>query len=413
VSTPSSHAVGDLIGELEASVDAELDAVLALLADLVAQESVEGSACIARCLDLLDGALAPLGGRARRLRFDTVENLLIEWGDPAARHRLLLTGHADVVPADGAWATPPFSLVRRENMLVGRGVCDMKGALAAYVGALRVLDRLGALATAPVSLVVTGDEEVGSSRGMVPLLEQRLATGTWAVCGEPTGLDVFTGNRGVMWFRIRILGRGGHAGLAHTVVNPLPVAARVVAALDELPMRARDDRFDPPTASLTVTAIMNEGEATVNSVPDSVALNVDRRLLPGETAEEAIDEIVTVVSGIVRPPFRWETIVDRVCPPYVADVDEPLVAVAQAAVRATGRRGALGTDSAADDSSWLGKEGIATVLCGPGAPEQAHVTGETLSVAELRDAVAIYARLCLSSLSVEADNHEPRGAAKE
>jgi acetylornithine deacetylase/succinyl-diaminopimelate desuccinylase-like protein len=383
---------------LQVSVQEELEPTLDLLARLIAEESVDGSPAIGRCLEVIDDAVAPLGGRRRQVAFDGLPNLVADWGDAEDERRLILAGHTDVVPAEGEWDTSPFSLVRRGDTLIGRGVCDMKGALAAYVGGLKVAARHVDLDRAPVSLVVTGDEEVGSPRGMVPLLEQGQVAGHWAVCGEPTGLDVFTGNRGVAWLRIKISGRGGHAGLPHACDNPVTVAARAVTALEALPLDAHDDRFDPSTPSLTVTSVRVDGEPAINTIPDTVWLSIDRRLLPGETPGAALTQIESAMGDVVRPPFTWELVVNRVCPPYIAAEGDALVSSVQQIVRRVGRAGTLGTDPAADDSSWLGNAGISTVLCGPGAPEQAHTTGEQVDIGQIRDAISIYAQVILATL---------------
>jgi acetylornithine deacetylase/succinyl-diaminopimelate desuccinylase-like protein len=386
---------------LSASIDQELEPTIGLLGRLVAEESVEGSAAIARCLELIDEAVQPLGGRLRRLEYDGLPSLVADWGDADDGRRLILAGHADVVPAEGAWETDPFALVRRGDTLIGRGACDMKGALAAYVGALRALAGHVDLSGVPVSLVITGDEEVGSARGMAPLLDGAHISGRWALCGEPTGLDVFTGNRGVVWLRIRIGGRGGHAGLPHACENPVWAAARAVTALEGVVMEVRDERFDPSTPSLTVTSVQVEGEPSINTIPDAVWLSIDRRLLPGESADAALSEIESAVRDAVPPPLSWTLTVNRVCPPYIAAEGDPLVAAMQQIVRRAGRPGMLGTDPAADDSSWLGNAGISTVLCGPGAPEQAHTTGEHVEVSQIRDAMMIYAQLMLAGAGIE------------
>src|SRR6185312_2865709 len=283
---------------------------MGLLGRLIAEESVDGSDAIGRCLDAIDEAVEPLGGRRRRVEFDGLPNLVTDWGDDADGRRLILAGHTDVVPAEGDWATDPFELVRRGDTLIGRGVCDMKGALAAFAGALTVVARHADLDGLPVSLVVTGDEEVGSPRGMVPLLEGGQVTGRWALCGEPTGLDVFTGNRGVAWVRVRINGRGGHAGLPHASDNPMWPAARAVTALEALPMTRDDPRFDPSTPSLTVTSMQVEGEPASNTIPDAVWLTIDRRMLPGETSDAAVAQIEATLNDAVHAPFTWALIVE-------------------------------------------------------------------------------------------------------
>jgi acetylornithine deacetylase len=381
-----------------ASVEAELEPTLALLGELIAQPSIDGATSIARCLELIDDAVAHLGGRRRTGQFAGLPHLVADWGRADDDRRLILAGHTDVVPAEGEWETDPFLLVRRGDTLFGRGVCDMKGALAAYVGALRAVAGHVDLEQTPVSLVVTGDEELGSPRGMVPLLEAGQVNGRWAVCGEPTGLDVFTGNRGVGWLRVKITGRGGHAGLPHACDNPVWAAARAVSALQALPMSASDERFDPSTPSLTVTSMQVDGEPAINTIPDAVWLTIDRRLLPGEAPDAAISQIESAMREAVVAPFSWQLTVDQVCPPYIAAEGDALVDTMQRIVREVGRPGTLGTDSAADDSSWLGNAGISTVLCGPGAPEQAHTTGEHVDVAQIRDAIAIYAKLILATV---------------
>src|SRR5205085_4453226 len=141
---------------------------------------------------------------------------------------------------------------------------------------LHALAGLDALDRCAIDLVLTGDEEVGSRRGLIPLLEQGVVSGRWAVCGEPTSLDVFLGNRGLVWLEVSVRGRGGHAGLSHVLANPVPVAAQVVTALHHLSFSTVDERFDPPRPSLNVTR-MDAGAAlhAVNIIPDAVVLGID------------------------------------------------------------------------------------------------------------------------------------------
>lgn len=384
----------DIVRDLSAQ---ELEPTLDLLGRLIEEPSVEGSAAIEQCLDLIDESLESIGGVSRRFEHDGLSSLTRTWGgDRDGSRRLLLCGHTDVVPAGEGWRTPAFHLSKRDGQLVGRGVCDMKGALAAFAGALKVLAGLDRLQAAPISLVVTGDEEVGSRRGMIPLLGDGEVAGQWAICGEPTGLAVFLGNRGLVWLTLEIRGRGGHSGLGHEADNPVHVAGDVIGALHRLSLDVHDERFDPPVPSLTVTWMKVEGEPVINVIPDAVSLGVDRRLLPGESPADAIAQIEVAVREIVRPPYEVSFDVLGVWPPYVVDASEPLVRAALAAVHATGRPAGLGTDPATDDSTWLGQAGITTILLGPGEPAQAHTSNEELPLADLRDAIEIYARLALT-----------------
>jgi acetylornithine deacetylase/succinyl-diaminopimelate desuccinylase-like protein len=378
-------------------VAARTDATLELLAELVAEPSVEGSPAIARCLDIVTREVEPLAREIERPSFDGLGALVARFGNGPAERRLILSGHVDVVPAEPGWATPPFRLTREGEQVVGRGTCDMKGGVAAYVAALHALAELALLDGCALELALTGDEEVGSRRGTIALLDRGLLTGRAAVCAEPTALDVFLGNRGLVWLEIEIRGRGGHAGLAHVLANPVPVAAALAVRLHELELQARDERFDPPRPSLNVTRLAAGSlPLAVNVVPDAAALAVDRRVLPGEDVDAAVAAIEALVDAVVRPPFEARVSVLRRWPPYVIAEDEPVARAAQEAVRAAGAAGRFGTDLAANDSSWLAAAGIPTVVLGPGRPEAAHTTGESVGVDELRLAAETYARLALS-----------------
>jgi acetylornithine deacetylase/succinyl-diaminopimelate desuccinylase-like protein len=366
--------------------------VLDLLARLVAEESVEGSPAIAACLDIVADRLDDVAATVDRLDLDGVPALVVRAGDGDPAGRLTFSGHVDVVAATGGWGSPPFRLTARDGRLYGRGTCDMKAGVAAAVEAVRVIAELGLLSRVSVELALTGDEEVGSERGTRALLAGRRITGRAAICCEPTGLGIFLGNRGLVWMDVAVTGRGGHAGMAHTLANPIDAAAALIGALGAIRLTARDDRFEPPVPTLTLTRIQADGGGR-NVVPDRVELGVDRRLLPGEDPESAVAAIERVVGAAVRPPFVARTSVVRRWPPYAIDGGRPVALAAAAAVRAAGREPALGMDSAANDSSWLDAAGIDTVLLGPGDPPQAHATDEHVDPAEVVAAVEIYARL--------------------
>ncbi|HEY2868274.1 MAG TPA: M20/M25/M40 family metallo-hydrolase [Gaiellales bacterium] len=369
-----------------------------LLERLVAEESVEGSAAIAACLDIVADRLGGIATTLERLDFGGVPALVarVGAGDPA--RRLTFSGHVDVVPASGGWRSPPFRLTERDGRLHGRGTCDMKAGVAAAVEAVGVVAELGLLGDVAIELALTGDEEVGSEHGTRALLAGGWITGRSAICCEPTGLGVFLGNRGLVWADVVVTGRGGHAGMAHALANPIDAAAALIDALNAVPLAARDERFDPPAPTLTLTRVEADGGGR-NVVPDRVELGLDRRLLPGEDPDAVVAEIERVVGETVRPPFSAGIAVARRWPPYAIDAERPVAQAAATAVAASGREPAFGMDSAANDSSWLDAAGIDTVLLGPGEPTQAHATDEGVDAAEVAAAVAVYARLMAQTAS--------------
>lgn len=377
---------------------AEAPATLELLSGLVEQESVEGNeAAIAACLDLVEDAIRAYAREIERPVFDGLPGLIARFGDGPAERMVTFSGHIDVVPAEGVWLSPPFAFVFDGDQARGRGVCDMKAGVAAFAGAIRALGAAGRLPECAIELAITADEEVGSRRGTRRWLAEGLIQGTAAICGEPTALDVYLGNRGVAWYEIEIRGRGGHAGQLQALDSPVGAAIDVMAALTARQLTKRDDRFDPPTASLAITRL-DAGASTraINVVPDVVTIGIDRRFLPGESIDAETAEIEHLVNASVRPPLTAEVRVLNAFPPCETAEDHPITRAAVAAAKQSGRRGALGMDRAANDSSWFVEAGIPALLLGPGDPEQAHVTDESLALSDLRDAVLLYAELALA-----------------
>jgi acetylornithine deacetylase/succinyl-diaminopimelate desuccinylase-like protein len=385
------------ISDVRALVDSRVAVCEELLRELIRERSVADYDSIGRCLARIVRHCEAIGARIRQPEYDGLASLVCEWGPPDSTRRIILSGHVDVVPANEEWATDPFEITTVNDSLTARGCCDMKGAVSAFVVTLEILHAEGVLTGMPISLVLTGDEEVGSERGMRPLMRDRQIDGAFAIVGEPTDLNVFVGNRGLIWLEIAVHGRGGHAGMLHTLVNPVPVAAEIVRRLHALPLTIRDQRFDPPTPSLVVTWVDAGADTrTINTVPDVVTLGVDRRLLPGEEADQAIADIRECIDDLACGGITIELRARNVWPSYVNDVETELVRTARHAAQASGRSGAIGIDPATDDSSFLGEGGISTILLGPGHPDQAHVTNETLDRRDLRDAIEIYLRLITS-----------------
>lgn len=80
------------------------------------------------------------------------------------KETLGLLAHLDVVPAVGKWTNDPFTatITDNGNRLVGRGVNDDKGPLAATYLALKILRDMGVKPNKRILLIMGCDEETGS-----------------------------------------------------------------------------------------------------------------------------------------------------------------------------------------------------------------------------------------------------------
>lgn len=303
---------------------------------------------------------------------------------------ILLSGHVDVVPADGQrWTRPPFRLTREVDRVYGRGTTDMKGFLActlvmAEAAALRRL-------TEPLKLVFSYDEEVGclGIREMLGQLTGLVGVPRACIVGEPTGLAVAVGHKGKAAFRAICHGQSGHSALAPHFVNALHLATEFVSALrglqDDIAAHGvRDPGYDIPFATVHVGRL--SGGTALNIVPDRAELDFEVRHLADDKIE-AIEARLVAAAQRSAAPFRdlftearIEIELRNAYPGLATPSDAPVVALVRRFAsddRVT--KVAFGTEA-----GYFHGLGIPTVVCGPGSMEgQGHKPDEYITVQQL------------------------------
>lgn len=298
--------------------------------------------------------------------------------------RVLFEGHLDVVPAGAGWTRAPFAPVREGNMLYGRGTVDMKAGIAAFALALVALQEIGG-DHGSVTLLAVPDEETGSTRGLRPYLETMNTRYDFAICGEPTDLDVYLGNRGVVWVEVQIEGVAGHAGIPGSAVNPLPALGHLLVEIEKLDTRQGERRPVVPT-------VIRGGEV-FNQIPGEASLTIGQRLMPGDDPDRAEATINDLVLSVARQNPRCQFTVHTHVkwPACLLDAANPFAVQLLETIRHHRPDSSFGFDDPADDASWLMAKGIPTVLCGPGEPNLAHAADEHISLDDLFVAAHIYA----------------------
>ncbi len=224
--------------------------------------------------DVLAAALEALGFQVWRLPFGTTPNLFARRGQ--AGPHLCFAGHTDVVPAGDAWDGDPFGGDVRDGALHGRGACDMKGAIAAFVAAVTDYQGIGS-----ISLLITGDEEGPATDGTVRVLDWMAEHGQipdFCLVGEPTnparlGEVIKIGRRGSLNAAITVHGTQGHAAYPQRADNPVHRLVRALSALTAAPLDAGTEWFEP--SSLQVTSV-DVGNPATNVIPGraSARLNI-------------------------------------------------------------------------------------------------------------------------------------------
>lgn len=307
---------------------------------------------------------------------------------------IVLEAHTDTVSVEGM-TIPPFVPGRRQGNLYGRGACDTKGGLAAMMEAIRRLVSGNHPPPCDVYLAAVVDEE-HAFRGVLAALRWFAARGITpeaAVVAEPTECRLVTANKGVLRFRIETAGRAAHSSKPHLGINAITRMAPVIQAVESYHAtlaRQAHPLTGPPTGSVTLI----EGGQQINFVPSRCSIGIDRRMIPGETAEQVLEDYRRAVAPwegteIVRPP----TLVDEASetPPETAVVRTGRDVLAAMALPAEPAGVPFGCDV-----TKFTRAGIPGVIFGPGSIDQAHADVEFVPIAEVTSAAEFYRRFALA-----------------
>lgn len=351
-------------------------------------------------LDLLTEWLEPLGFTCHR-----VPRGRPEAGEPIVDNLVAIrrvgdgpvlgfAGHVDVVPPGEGWDGDPFAPRIEDGAIVGRGACDMKGAIAAFVAAIPTVDQQ----RGTLMLLVTGDEEGPAQHGTLAIIDRLGEHGPvpdMIVIGEPTseaalGDTVKIGRRGSVNMWIAVPGVQGHVAYPHLADNPLGALARIAARLDAWTIDQGNDAFPPSNLELTDIGC---APGAANVIPASAHARLNIRFNNLHRGADLVAEVERIVaeeapSASVRAQISGEAFLTP--PGALCD------ALAQAIRAETGRTPTLSTSGGTSDGRFL------IQLCPVvdfGLPNATmHKVGERAAIADLRALSRIYARLIAGQL---------------
>jgi len=344
--------------------------------------------------------LAGLGADPEIVRSDDGRpNVVAELG-AGQGPSLAWNGHLDVVPAGEpeTWTHDPWAGTLEDGRLVGRGSVDMKGGIAAALAAAAALRRAGIGLAGTLAFHLVADEEVGGLHGTRVLLERGLLRQDACVVGEPSELQLGLAQRGGAWFTAIARGRAAHGSQPHRGVNAITSMARFLLRLPEV----LPDLAHPLVGRATVNAALITGGSGPNVVPDRCEVDIDRRILPGETDPEAVrTPFVELVQRLraEHPEIDIDVGLREWTEAAEGSSDAAIARVARAAVEAeTGRPpDDVGFTGITDARFYLNDAGIPGVVLGPGSLSLAHTANESVPVDELVAAARIYARIFVAS----------------
>lgn len=310
----------------------------------------------AACAEYVCGLLRDAGAEPLVLARDPARpNVVARLAGRGEAPPLLLQGHLDVVGVAGQrWAHPPFEGRVAGGYVWGRGALDMKGGVAMLLAAFLRAAHERLRPAGDVILALMSDEEAGSVYGARFLVEQHpgLFAGARYALGEFGG---FTAHRGGRRFypimvsekqcsviRATVRGPGGHGasiteGAAAARLGRLlqsldavrlpihitPVARRMLEdILQALPLHQRvpfsqvlnpalSDRvlrllgaqgriIETLLRNTATPTIVRAGGESINVVPSVASVDLDVRLLPGFTPQDAIAELRPLIGRDVE-----------------------------------------------------------------------------------------------------------------
>lgn len=306
--------------------------------------------------DELEAMLTPLGFDVFRFMAGEapdgpVENLFAMRSGAAGARHFAFAGHLDVVPPGEGWNSDPFVPEVKGDLLYGRGAVDMKGSIAAFVGALHRLPAdLGT-----ISLIITGDEEGPARFGTVALMDhmaERGITPDLCLVGEPTSVNrlgdmMKIGRRGSVNMWITVNGTQGHVAYPHMADNPITKLGKILSEVDALMLDEGTDWFQPSNIEFTD---LNVGNPAHNVIPAKAEGRLSIRFNDqhsGASLSDLIREIVERHGGALNPIISGE--------PFLTPPGELSGLISDAVKEVTGMVPEPSTTGGTSDARFLSK----------------------------------------------------------
>jgi acetylornithine deacetylase len=314
----------------------------ATLARLVAHPSLLGEE--AGCLTEMEGLYGELGLSPFRVAVDPskLENHpgfsppLVPYApgreNVAAIHRprgaargrsLMLQGHIDVVPVGAAdlWTTPPFEPSVRDGRMYGRGACDMKSGVAAYLMAFAALQEAGLQPAAELQMAAVIEEECTGNGALAVM--QALGKPDACLIPEP-GQRLLTAEVGVVWAWVTVTGKPVHVSHKLSGISAIEAAFIVSEAFRAYEAKMNEPQHRHPAYvgdnhPINVNFGTIEGGEWNSSVATRARIGMRVGVMPGYSCRQTKVDIETLVADVARDPRMAGTAVQVDFRGFMAD----------------------------------------------------------------------------------------------
>jgi succinyl-diaminopimelate desuccinylase len=359
----------------------------------------------AGCQQIIGERLAPLGFTLETIESGPADFRVTNlWAvrrpaGAAATKTLVFAGHTDVVPTGPVeqWTSHPFTPTHRGGKLYGRGACDMKTSVAAFVVSIEEFLKATPDPKLTLALLLTSDEEGPGIDGTVVVCNALAARGEtidYCIVGEPTAVQrcgdmIKNGRRGTMSGKLTVNGVQGHIAYPHLAKNPVhafaPALAELVAINAAGGWDAGNAWFQPTSWQISN---FHSGTGASNVIPGSAVIDFNFRFSTESTPESLQKRVHAVLDAHgVDCTLAW-TIGGL---PFLTTPGELVRAVQAAIADETGIATELSTSGGTSDARFIAKICKQVVELGP-VNASIHKIDEHIDVAEIETLKNIYKR---------------------
>lgn len=223
--------------------------------------------------------------------------------------KVWVLSHLDVVPPGdpGLWHSDPYTLKVDGDLLYGRGTEDNHHGIVTSLMAAKALLDLGITPERTVALALVSDEETGSQNGLAYLVREHRSLFSERDliivpdAGNKDGTMIEVAEKSILWLRLELEGKQGHASRPELARNTLHACAYLIVALDELSREfpRRDPLFEPPESTFEPTK-KEANVPNINTIPGRDVFYLDCRVLPDYDLALVKERILALSEEVCR-----------------------------------------------------------------------------------------------------------------
>ncbi|ONI47983.1 hypothetical protein AN644_03170 [Candidatus Epulonipiscium fishelsonii] len=299
---------------------------------------------------------------------------------------LLLDGHVDVVSPEGV--QNPFEGIIKDDILFGRGACDMKGGCASLISAFIKASHLENQ-HGNIYLVLTMDEEFSSQQVINILSKKYIPTCDFALIAEPTELQIITAHKGNAWVDVEFIGKTAHASAPEKGINAIVMASDFINELTTNLITSYENKIDETYGVPTLNIGVINGGTSPNVVPATCNVRLDHRYFPGDSINTFINDLNKILSKYPDTAYKLNVIGDWASMVVERD-NEILLKIKNTLDKTLCKENNLTVGTFWGEGGFIQAYGTPTVYYGPGSINFAHTPHEQVKITDIVEASTGY-----------------------